>query len=328
MRIAVEHIPALISALAFLTTLCLFMVIGMYVRQYARKREWVAKIKSGDTDWDLTQGENAENPSSKTEKTKNLILKQVFVFLGSLGKRLVPEKSADYPQLRIKFLKAGLRRPSVPHIYWGTKCFLAISLLLIFLFYRLSIFNISNIPLTLAGSFLSGLTGFYLPDLWLHIKITKRKKKILQALPDTLDLLVICVEAGLGLDAAIFRVAEEISLSSKELGQELKLLNLEMRAGMLRRNALRNLAKRTDIEALHSLVTVLIQTERFGTSIVQALRVYSDSFRTQRFQRAEETAAKLPIKLLFPLIFFIFPSLFVVLLGPAAIQVYKVLLQP
>ena len=119
---------------------------------------------------------------------------------------------------------------------------------------------------------------------------------------------MICVEAGLGLDAAIFRVADEIGLNSKELSEELKLLNLEMRAGMLRRDALRNLAKRTDLDALNSLVTLLTQTEKFGTSIVRALRVYSETFRTERFQRAEEIAGKLPVKLLFPLILFIFPS--------------------
>ena len=324
MRIAIEHIPILISALAFLTMLCLFMVISIYVRQYARRREWVAKIKKSGKEWGLAEGENPENPSSKTE---NKFLQQVLGFFGNLGKRLTPEKSADYPQLRLKFLKAGLHRPSVPHIYWGTKCFFAICLPVIFFIGRLTTFEISNFPLTAAGCFLFGFTGFYLPDLWLHVKIAKRKRKILEALPDALDLLVICVEAGLGLDAAIFRVAEEISLTSKELGQELKLLNLEMRAGMLRRDALKNLAKRTDIEALHSLVTVLIQTEKFGTSIVQALRVYSDAFRTERFQRAEEIAAKLSVKLLFPLILFIFPSIFVVILGPAGIRVYQMLVQ-
>ena len=148
----------------------------------------------------------------------------------------------------------------------------------------------------------------------------------MEALPDTIDLLVICVEAGLGLEAAITRVANELKLRSKELSEELSLLNLEMRHGMLRRDALRNLAKRTDLEALNSLVSLLIQTERFGTSITQALRVYSDAFRTERFRKAEEMATKLPIKLLFPLIFFIFPSLFVVILGPAAIRIHQVML--
>jgi len=297
----------------------------MYARQYARKREWIAKIKRSNINRELTESEDRENPSFKPE---NIILKQVLEFFGNIGKRLTPEKSGDFPQLRLKFLKAGLRRPSVPHIYWGTKCFFAICLPLIFFIGRLTVFQISSFFLTVAGCLVFCLAGFYLPDLWLHMKISKRKRKILEALPDTLDLLVICVEAGLGLDAAIFRVADEIGLTSKELSEELKLLNLEMRAGMLRRDALRNLVKRTDLDALHSLVTLLTQTEKFGTSIVQALRVYSDAYRTERFQRAEEIAAKLPVKLLFPLILFIFPSLFVVIMGPAAIRIYKIFLHP
>jgi len=325
MGTAVEHIPIFISALTFLTMFCLFLLVTMYLRQYARKREWVAKIKKSGNEWETAEAETPEYPSFKTE---NIILKQVLDFIGSLGKRLTPEKSSDFPQLRLKFLKAGFRRPSVPHIYWGIKGILAICLPLIFLAGRFSVFEISSLPLTVTICLFFGFAGLYLPDLWLQLRIAKRQRKILEALPDTLDLLVICVEAGLGLDAAIFRVAEEISLTSKELGQELKLLNLEMRAGMLRRDALRNLAKRTDIDALHSLVTVLIQTEKFGTSIVQALRVYSDAFRTERFQRAEEIAAKLPVKLLFPMILFIFPSLFVVIMGPAAIRVYQILTQP
>lgn len=187
-------------------------------------------------------------------------------------------------------------------------------------------FKIQNNMTFLAICFLFALMGFYLPDIWLRIKTMKRKAKIMEALPDALDLLVICVEAGLGLDAAINRVAQEIALRSDVLSDELKLMNLEMRAGKLRQDALRNLAKRTDLDAINSLVTLLIQTEKFGTSIAQALKVYSESFRLERYQKAEEVASKLPIKLLFPLIFFIFPSLFVVILGPAVIRFYEVIL--
>jgi tight adherence protein C len=165
--------------------------------------------------------------------------------------------------------------------------------------------------------------GFYLPDIWLKIRTANRKDKITRGFPDALDLLVVCVEAGMGLDAAINRVAEEISLSNKILSDELKVLNLELRAGKPRRDALQDLAVRTGLEDVSSLVTLLIQTDKFGTSIARALRVHSDSMRTARFQRAEELAAKLPVKLLIPLIFFIFPSLFVVIIGPAGIRIAK-----
>ncbi|NIM99593.1 MAG: type II secretion system F family protein, partial [candidate division Zixibacteria bacterium] len=151
------------------------------------------------------------------------------------------------------------------------------------------------------------IAGFYVPDLWLRIKIARRRGKIAKGLPDALDLLVVCVEAGLGLDTAINRVAEEIKLGHKVLSDELKLLTLELRAGKSRRDALKNLALRIDWEDIKSLVTLLIQTDKFGTSVAQALRVYSDALRTKRYQRAEEIAAKIPVKLVFPLVFFIFP---------------------
>ena len=169
--------------------------------------------------------------------------------------------------------------------------------------------------------------GFYLPEIWLRRRIANRRERIFLGLPDLLDLLVICVEAGMGLDAAFSRVAEEMRLSNRVLSDEFRLLNLELRAGKLRRDAMRDLALRVGLEDMRSLVTVLIQTERFGTSIADALRVFSDSLRTKRFQRAEEIAAKLPVKLMLPLILFIFPALFVAILGPAAINIARILLK-
>jgi len=169
------------------------------------------------------------------------------------------------------------------------------------------------------------LIGFYLPNAWLFLKIANRKEKIQRGLPDALDLMVVCVEAGTGLDSAISRVGEEMRLSDQELSEEFRILNLELRAGKQRHEALKNLALRTDLEDLSSLVTLLIQTERFGTSIAQALRIHSDSMRVRRYQKAEEIATKLPVKLIFPLILFIFPALLLVILGPAVIGIFRVL---
>jgi tight adherence protein C len=168
--------------------------------------------------------------------------------------------------------------------------------------------------------------GFYLPNLWLRIKSGRREEKILQGFPDALDLMVVCVEAGIGLDAAINRVGEEMKLSNKVLAEEFRLLSLELRAGKQRRDALRNLATRTGLEDVSSLVSLLIQTDKFGTSVAQALRVHSESMRIKRYQKAEELATKLPVKLVFPLIIFIFPSIFVTVMGPAIIQIFRVLL--
>jgi len=173
---------------------------------------------------------------------------------------------------------------------------------------------------------LFALVGFYLPNLWIQIRISSRREKVQKGLPDALDLMVVCVEAGLGLDAAINRVGEEMKLSNKVLSEEFKILNLELRAGKQRRDALRDLASRTDLEDLNSLTTMLIQTEKFGTSIGQALRVHADSMRTKRYQKAEEIAQKMPVKLIFPLILFIFPSLLIVILGPAFISIMRTLM--
>jgi tight adherence protein C len=152
--------------------------------------------------------------------------------------------------------------------------------------------------------------------------VAKRKEEITLAFPEALDLLVVAAEAGMGLDAALNRVGEEMKLNSKAISEEFKLLNLELRAGKSRRDAMKNLALRTDLDDVSNLVTLLVQTDRFGTSVAQSLRVHADSMRTKRVMKVEEMAAKLPVKILFPTILFIFPSLFLVIMGPALIQAY------
>jgi tight adherence protein C len=160
---------------------------------------------------------------------------------------------------------------------------------------------------------------------YIRNRIKKRQKDIQRALPDALDMLVVCVEAGLGLNQALVRVAEEIHHVSPLLGQQMMMVNLEIRAGTAREEALRNLSDRTGLSDVSSLVSMLIQTDRFGTSVANALRVQASSLRTKRRQRTEEAAAKTAIKLVFPLVLFIFPALFVVILGPALIQIFETL---
>lgn len=168
--------------------------------------------------------------------------------------------------------------------------------------------------------------GYMMPNFFLARRITNRQRDIFESFPDAIDLTTVCVEAGLGLDAALARVGAEMRLKSPILGEELHLVNLELRAGSSRERALRNLALRTGIDEIDSLVAILIQADRFGTSVADSLRVHSDNLRTKRRLRAEEAAAKVPLKLLFPVIFCIFPSLLLVLLGPAFIGIYRVLL--
>ncbi len=318
MTIATGNIPILISASAFLSLLLLFTGIFYYALQRAKKVRLVKKVGQDEESGELLDS----GPSSL--KTNG----RVFNSLGSLGKRLASEKSSiDYSQMPVKFLKGGFHRRDILHIFWGTRCLLGILLPVSFLVLRVAVFEVISYSLTVGITVFLAFLGFYLPEIWLRARIARRKEMLSCGFADVLDLLVVCVEAGMGLDAAISRVAEEIRWSNKAWSDELKLYNLELRAGKLRRDALKNLAIRTDIKDVNSFATALIQTDKFGTSLAQALRVYSDTFRTKRYQRAEEIAAKLPVRLVFPAIVFIFPSLFIALTGPAAIRVYQVLIQ-
>ena len=169
---------------------------------------------------------------------------------------------------------------------------------------------------------LGGL-GWIGPTFYVRSKLKARQKEMQKAMPDMLDMLVVCVEAGLGLNQALVRVSDEIDHVSPVMSEQLALVNLEMRAGTARDEALKNLAERTGLPDIKSLVGMLIQTDRFGTSVADALRVHSDTMRTKRRQRAEEAAAKTTIKLVFPLVLFIFPAMFVVMLGPSVIAIYR-----
>ncbi|MGH9554390.1 MAG: type II secretion system F family protein [Terriglobales bacterium] len=217
---------------------------------------------------------------------------------------------------RALLMQAGFREPRHVTIYFGLRVLLLGTAILFVLAANLLIRE----PLLAIGL---PLLGFVLPSMALKRNVRRRQHAIRLGLPDALDLAVICVEAGLGLDQALQRVGDEMRHVHPPLADELSLVNLEMRAGKARSEALRNLATRTGVDDMRALVAVLIQTDRFGTSIAAALRVHSDALRTERRQRAEELAAKTTIKMVPVLVFFIFPSMFFVSLGPAAIQLLR-----
>jgi tight adherence protein C len=308
----------LISAAAFLTLFLFCLGIVQFTRQRAKRHEIIEKIKNGG---EITVIPSEEKLSGTDQAS---IFKRLFFGLfGKLGNLANPAGLEERPNLRLRFYRAGVRRENAATVFWGLKIFLSILFPAVFFVLRILLFKLISYQATTAIGVLTALLGFYAPDIWLRYKTDKRKEKLLEALPDALDLLVVCVEAGMGLDGAINRVAKEIKLECKELSDELSYLNLELRAGKPRHDALRNLAARSGLEEMSSLVMLLIQTDKFGTSIAQALRVYSDTYRSQRFQRAEELAAKIPVKLIFPLVLFILPSLFVAIVGPAAIRIYQ-----
>jgi len=230
--------------------------------------------------------------------------------LASVGK-LIPTQNASRGQLMM--LRAGYRSPNAMLMIRGVKVLLPIALLSLVYFTGLYLWN----PIVVLAVAL--LAGILLPELWIIWRVEARQQRLRRALPDALDLLVICVEVGLGLDQAFLRVAQELRVVHRDLSDELQLVNFEMRVGKSRLEALRDLARRTGIDDVKALVAMLAQTDRFGTSIAQSLRVHSDEMRIRRRQRAEELSAKTTVKMVPPLVLFIFPALMVVILGPAVL---------
>lgn len=227
--------------------------------------------------------------------------------------KVLPRSPEEVSVVQKRLIRAGYRKDAHLNIFYASKVLVPISLALL---------------CTITGAYeygalfvyaLSFGLGFLVPDFWLGNRIKHRQLEIRLSLPTALDLMVICIEAGLSIDQAIVRVSDEIHITAPELSDELSLVNLEQRAGRPRADAWRNLAERTDVDTVRALVALLIQTDKFGTSVSKALRAHSDTLRTQRRQAAEEAAAKMTVKLVFPLVFCIFPSLFVVALGPSAI---------
>jgi tight adherence protein C len=229
-----------------------------------------------------------------------------------------PRSPKELGALRLRLVQAGFRRDEAMTIFFGIRVVFALSL---FVLFSTSILMKPNVALAMAGL---GV-GYILPGMVLARLAKRRIHRIRLSLADALDLMVVSVEAGLGLDQALQRVGQELAFAYPDLSDELRLVNLELRAGKARAEALRNLADRSGVDDLNSLVTMLIQTDKFGTSVAQSLRVYSETLRTKRRQRAEEAAAKTGVKMVFPLVFCIFPAIWVVTIGPAAIKFITVL---
>jgi tight adherence protein C len=250
---------------------------------------------------------------------------QFQTMLEWFGKLNQPSNIEEVRATRRKLINAGYRSGKASVFFLGSKLLLAVVIVVVLTLIPAKVLGFPSASQLTFFYVLAAACGYYTPVLWLRRAIAQRKDALQRAIPDALDLMVVCVEAGLGLDQAIGRVGDEVKRTHPELGDELYLLTLELRNGVGRQEALRNLAQRTDLEEVSSLVALLVQTDRFGTSIGQALRVHADAMRTTRRLKAEELAAKLPVKLLLPLIFFIFPSMFIVVIGPACINMVRIL---
>lgn len=256
-----------------------------------------------------------------TESDNSEFVSNLIKVINPISKLSLPSDGWEKSQLHIRFVSAGWRSPDAPKLYFGLKTVLTLvfaTLAYIFIDKSIQAENPSGLVFIL--TFAAGI-GYYLPNIVLSKVVKNREQEISETLPDATDLLVVCMEAGLSFDQAISKVATEIKIKSKILSEELELALMEVRTGFTRERALKNLALRTGSEGIDLFASMINQSERFGTSIADSLRVYADTARIKRRQKAEELAAKIATKLLFPLIFCMLPAIFVVLLVPSLMQV-------
>jgi tight adherence protein C len=301
----------MLSALALITFLATVLILLALVYAFS----------PGETDIaERLQRLNSARSQAPEEKFTAKQKERARDFLARIGSMIPAAAGKTATREQIQMVRAGYRSSDANLAIRGMKLLLPVAL--IFFVFSTGLYTYSPYFMLL----LAGVVGYLIPGLWLAWRVRVRQHKLRMALPDALDLLVICVEVGLGLDQSILRVSQELRVVHPELSEELQMVNLEMRVGKTRLDALRELARRTGLDELKGLVAMLIQTERFGTSIAQSLRVHSEELRTRRRQRAEEMSAKTTVKMVPPLVLFIFPALLVVILGPAVITIVRELL--
>jgi tight adherence protein C len=308
-------LPEIIPLLVFAGfVLGVWSILSMISQRNSRAQERLARLSRP------ASLASIEEPQLKAERIQGIVQAAK-----ALSKPLMPQSELEQSQLKVRLANAGFRSDSAPVVYLG----LRIALLLLMFLVSAVIF-IPRYGLAFTGlKWVVGLTafGYYLPAVGLWWLRKKRQEAIFLSLPDALDLMVVCVESGLGLDAAMRKVCEEMKDHAKVIAEELSLANFQLQMGRSRREVLHDLGVRTGVDDVRSLAAILIQADRFGSSVAQALRVQSDSMRTRRKQLAEEKAAKTAVQLIFPLVLFIFPGIFVVLVGPAAISIMTTMLQ-
>jgi tight adherence protein C len=295
-----------ITALLFAVLAALMTLVG--VRLWARPKAVVDRVTE-------TAVETRQAPRHPSLAFRDLLRR-----LGAL----LPASPKDVTVMQRQLIRAGVRNPGALKTFYGAKVILGGLLPLV------ATLALATAELTTERKMifvlLCLLTGFFGPNQYVRIRVRRRQKAVRRALPNALDLLVVCVESGLGLDQAVMQVAKDLENAHPEISQEFALMNLELRAGKRRTEALRNLADRTGVDDLRKLVAVLIQADRFGTGVAQSLRTHSEYMRVQSRQKAEEKAAKLGVKLVFPIFFCILPSLFVVTVGPVVVRIVRELL--
>ncbi|GIU76397.1 MAG: hypothetical protein KatS3mg004_3484 [Bryobacteraceae bacterium] len=296
----------LLSTLIFIGVALGVALVGM--RMWVRPQEYIERV----TGVVIEQEEAPVHPS--------LVFRDLLNRLGSL----VPASPKDMTVMQRRLVRAGMRGPNALKLLYGAKFVLGVGLPLVMM---AAVWGSAAEPFNKFVAVLAAAgVGFFGPNEYVNWMSRRRQKAIRRGLPNALDLMVVCVESGLGLDQAILQVAKELEHAHPEISEEFAMVNLELKAGKRRAEALRNLAERTAVDDLKKLVAVLIQADRFGTGVAQSLRAHADFMRVQARQAAEEKAAKLGVKLVFPIFFCILPSLFVVTVGPVAVKIVRELI--
>jgi tight adherence protein C len=300
-QIAETLFIVLAGAAVFVLSLCLFAFAIAFGSPLRRRLGQLASPDADATSW----------------------TSQVAARMSQLGTRMLPRKKQERSRVARLLVHAGYRSPHALSLFYAAKASVCVVLPLAVMLASPLMPRVSSGQLVFYA-LVAAFLGSLVPSIWLDHSVQSRQVKLRVAFPDALDLLVVCVESGLGLAAALQRVADELAVGHPDLGTELNLVNAEMRAGVDRTQALKNLAERTGLEDIRGLVALMVQTMRFGTSIADALRVYSEEFRDKRMQAAEEQAAKIGTKMIFPLVSCLFPSFFLVAVGPAALRLVAV----
>jgi tight adherence protein C len=298
--------PLLLAFLVFIAVVAVLTLAGM--KMYVRPKEAMERVAGGI------------DPADHVPTHPSLAIYELIKRLGNF----IPQSPKDVTVMQRRLIRAGVRNENALKILYGAKatCGVAMPLLIALLVVPSSAESSNKIFFILAAA----AVGFFGPNEYVRRMAAKRQKQIARGLANALDLLVVCVESGLGLDQAILQVSKELEHAHPEISEEFGFVNLELKAGKRRVDALRNLAERTGVDDLKKLVAVLIQADRFGTGVAQSLRAHSDFMRVQARQIAEEKAAKLGVKLIFPIFFCILPSLFVITVGPVAIKIIRELI--
>jgi tight adherence protein C len=299
-----------ILALTFIAVVALILGVTLLVTKQNILAERLGRLLPGKT----------ETPAVKHTLIEPQNLGTVAKFTKPLHDIVAPKQGATRKKTRLKLIRAGFRSEKALYNFFAAKVLLAVLLTFGYALFR---FFFRFTPDIIVVCSALAISGYFFPDLVLWFITRDRQDKLTKAVPDALDLMVVCVESGLGLDMTLKRVGEEIRPISKDLSDEFFLTNMEVKAGRPRDESLKEMAVRTGVREIHSLMTMLVQTSRFGTSLAKALRIHADSMRIKRRQIAEEKAAKSAVKLVFPLVLFIFPALMIVLAGPAAIRIMQ-----